>query len=283
MESTIPTELHPTKTTAVILAGGEGVRLRTPEGLALSSQPKLLIEISVNNRRAAMIDYVLGSVHSNGFHEIIVATATSPIHGDAVRLHVVNNCAARHRILHEPAPRGTGSAVQNALHAVHTPYTLIIPGDTVFPFEGLPHAVARHQQLGRVITLTVTTHPDSRAQNFRRIICEPSCERIKHNLEGRLDTGPVSSDGETIRATSGGILIAKTKETAELLAKYSTEIGLEEHYDLYRDFLPWTAEGQTALGYYDMVEPIYDLGSPERIALFLGRQRPRPGRREIAS
>lgn len=104
---------------AMILAGGLGTRLRS----ALPELPKVLAPI----HGRPFIHYLLDQVGHADISSCILCTG---YRGEVVEAAVESRIRPRCRFSREPAPLGTGGAIQLALPMVETPLVLIMNGDS---------------------------------------------------------------------------------------------------------------------------------------------------------
>lgn len=74
-----------------------------------------------------------------------------------------------------------------------------------------------------------------------------------------------------IMGTSAGVVIFSREPSMELFFNYLAHHPDDSGFDLYQEFLPWVIRGKATVGYYDVCEPVTDLGTPERLQRFGGR------------
>jgi mannose-1-phosphate guanylyltransferase / phosphomannomutase len=106
---------------AVIMAGGEGTRLRP----LTSNQPKPMMPIA--NR--PMMEHVVHLLKRHGFDDIVVTVA---FQANAIRTYFGNGSEFGVRMVYatEENPLGTAGSVRNAMDELHEPF-LVISGDVV--------------------------------------------------------------------------------------------------------------------------------------------------------
>ncbi len=106
---------------AVIMAGGEGTRLRP----LTSNQPKPMMPIA--NR--PMMEHVVELLKRHGFDDIVVTVA---FQANAIRTYFGNGSEFGVRMVYatEENPLGTAGSVRNAMDELHEPF-LVISGDVV--------------------------------------------------------------------------------------------------------------------------------------------------------
>src|ERR1700721_3948974 len=106
---------------AVIMAGGEGTRLRP----LTSNQPKPMLPMA--NR--PMMEHVVNLVRQHGFEDIVVTVAFM---ANAIRSYFGNGSEFGVRMVYatEETPLGTAGSVRNAMDALQEPF-LVISGDVL--------------------------------------------------------------------------------------------------------------------------------------------------------
>lgn len=107
--------------TPIILAGGEGTRLRS----VIGEYPKCLIKI----KGKEFVKYLLDQLNLEGFKKTILCVGF-------MRDVIINNLGEQYndvKLIYsiEERPLGTGGAVINALRLVDTPYILVLNGDSI--------------------------------------------------------------------------------------------------------------------------------------------------------
>jgi mannose-1-phosphate guanylyltransferase/phosphomannomutase len=135
---------------AVVMAGGEGTRLRP----MTASMPKPLLPI-VNK---PIMEHVLRLLHRHGFSETVVtvqflASLVRNYFGDGedfgMQLHYAT----------EETPLGTAGSVKNAEHLLRDDTFLVISGDALTDFD-LTDLVKFHHDKGALVTVCLTRVPD---------------------------------------------------------------------------------------------------------------------------
>ncbi|MGH9115455.1 MAG: sugar phosphate nucleotidyltransferase, partial [Acidimicrobiales bacterium] len=106
---------------AVIMAGGEGTRLRP----LTSNQPKPMMPIA--NR--PMMEHIVDLLKAHGFDDIVVTVA---FHANAIRTYFGNGFEFGVRMVYatEETPLGTAGSVRNAMDELSEPF-LVISGDVL--------------------------------------------------------------------------------------------------------------------------------------------------------
>jgi mannose-1-phosphate guanylyltransferase/phosphomannomutase len=127
---------------AVIMAGGEGTRLRP----LTSRQPKPMLPLA--NR--PMMEHVVSLLRAHGFDEVVVTVAFMP---QAIRTYFGDGSEFGVRMSYatEETPLGTAGSVRNARDQLHERF-LVISGDVLTDID-LSALVARHDQSGAVATI----------------------------------------------------------------------------------------------------------------------------------
>ncbi len=152
---------------AVIMAGGEGTRLRP----LTSNQPKPMMPLA--NR--PMMEHVVALLKRHGFDDIIVTVA---FQANAIRTYFGNGDEFGVRIAYatEETPLGTAGSVRNAMDELDEPF-LVISGDVVTDID-LGAIVAFHEQKKALATIglkamdnplefgIVITRPDGSIERF---------------------------------------------------------------------------------------------------------------------
>lgn len=134
---------------AVIIAGGEGTRLRP----LTSTTPKPLLPVANRPMIARVVDLLV----ANGIDDIIVTVAYL---GSAIRTYLGDGTdwGARIRYLQEESPLGTAGAVRNARHLLEDTF-IVLSGDVVTTVD-LEAARRFHHERGASATMVLTTVPD---------------------------------------------------------------------------------------------------------------------------
>ena len=135
---------------AVVMAGGEGTRLRP----MTASMPKPLLPI-VNK---PIMEHVLRLLKRHGITETVVtvqflASLVRNYFGDGEELGMVLHYAT------EDTPLGTAGSVKNAEHLLNDGTFLVISGDALTDFD-LTDLVKFHHDKGALVTVCLTRVPD---------------------------------------------------------------------------------------------------------------------------
>jgi NDP-sugar pyrophosphorylase family protein len=222
---------------AVILAGGEGTRLR-PLTLAV---PKPVVPVVDRPFLRHQLD-LLATV---GITEIVFSVAYQPeriqaVFGDGSRL------GRRIHYAVEETPLGTGGAVKNA-EAHLDDVTVVFNGDVLTDVD-LPAVVRGHRESGAKATLVLTPVPNPAAYG---LVETDASGRVKSFIEKPTDPSQITTD--TINA---GIYVLDTATLALIPEGQNQSIervffpGLLRRGDLVRGFVH--------RGYW------IDIGTPEK-------------------
>jgi mannose-1-phosphate guanylyltransferase/phosphomannomutase len=152
---------------AVIMAGGEGTRLRP----LTSTQPKPMVPIA--NR--PMMEHIVDLLRRHGFDDIVVTVA---FQAEAIRTYFGDGTEFGVRIVYaaEETPLGTAGSVRNAMAELDETF-LVISGDVLTDVD-LGSLVRRHKEVGALATLgllpmddpvefgIVITRPDGTVERF---------------------------------------------------------------------------------------------------------------------
>ncbi len=135
---------------AVVMAGGEGTRLRP----LTSNQPKPLVPV-VNR---PIMEHVLRLLRRHGFDETVVtvqflASLVRSYFGDGEELGMHLTYAT------EQTPLGTAGSVKNAESALRDDSFLVISGDALTDID-LGAVVAAHRDRGALVTVCLSRVPD---------------------------------------------------------------------------------------------------------------------------
>ncbi len=135
---------------AVVMAGGEGTRLRP----MTANQPKPLLPV-VNR---PIMEHVLRLLRRHGFDETVVtvqflASLVRTYFGDGDELGMHLSYAT------EEAPLGTAGSVKNAESALRDDSFLVISGDALTDID-LSGLVKAHRDQGALVTVCLTRVPD---------------------------------------------------------------------------------------------------------------------------
>ena len=150
---------------AVVMAGGEGTRLRP----MTANQPKPLLPVC----NKPIMEHVLRLLKRHGFDETVVtvqflASLVRNYFGDGEDVGMSLQYAT------EEAPLGTAGSVKNAEDALRDEPFLVISGDALTDID-LTAMVRAHKENGALVTVGLTRVP------------EPAGVRHHHRRRGRPD------------------------------------------------------------------------------------------------
>jgi NDP-sugar pyrophosphorylase family protein len=221
---------------AVILAGGEGTRLR-PLTLSL---PKPVVPVVDRPFLRHQLD-LLAQV---GVREVVFSVAYQP---ERVRSVFGDGADAGFSIRYavEDTPLGTGGAVRNALDLLDE-RTIVFNGDVLTDVD-LPAVVAEHEARGAAATLVLTPVPNPSAYG---LVETDASGRVRRFVE-KPDPSQITTD--TINA---GIYILETR-VLDLIPP-------AENHSIERGFFPaLLARGDLVSGHVHRGYWI-DIGTPEK-------------------
>ncbi|MEO7556561.1 MAG: sugar phosphate nucleotidyltransferase [Acidimicrobiales bacterium] len=152
---------------AVIMAGGEGSRLRP----LTSNQPKPMLPLA----NVPMMEHIVGLLRRHGFDEIVVTLAFMP---NAIRTYFGDGREFGVRMVYatEESPLGTAGSVRNAMDELDERF-LVISGDVLTDID-LSKIVDFHEAKGAMATIglvrvddplefgIVITHEDGSIERF---------------------------------------------------------------------------------------------------------------------
>src|SRR3954468_2506541 len=129
---------------AVVMAGGEGTRLRP----LTSNQPKPMVPICGK----PCIEHIVELVHRHGIEDVVVTLAFMP---QVIRGYLGDGSALGVRIEYavEEQPLGTAGSVRNAKEHLDETF-VVISGDALCDFD-LSEIVAFHRERGALATLAL--------------------------------------------------------------------------------------------------------------------------------
>jgi len=221
---------------AVILAGGEGTRLRP---LTLTT-PKPVVPVVDRPLLRHQLDLLAGA----GVREVVFSVAFRPERVEAV-FGDGSAFGVRIRYAVEDTPLGTGGAVRNALPLLDD-RTIVLNGDILTDVD-LGTIVARHAAEGAAATILLAPVPNPAAYGL--VETEPGGRVLRFLEKPRPDE-------ITTNTINAGIYVLETR-VLDLMPE-----GV--NYSIERGFFPaLLARGDLVLG---PVHPGYwiDIGTPEK-------------------
>lgn len=232
-----PTAL--TETTAVILAGGLGTRLRS----VLADVPKVLAPV----RGRPFLAWLLDKLVEAGLRHIVLCTG---YRGDTVR-QTFGDCyrSALIEYSQEAAPLGTGGALMQALPLARSPSILALNGDSYCDADLAAFQAwhLRHEFAGSLLLAEV---PDSSRYG-----------RVQTSGHGRIRSFE-EKGGDTGRGwINAGIYLLRGDLLSDAAGSTRSKNGM---VSLERDLLPRWIE--TGLGGCPCEGKFLDIGTPESFA-----------------
>lgn len=259
---------------ALVLAGGKGSRLRYSHDPAVRDVPKPLVRVTLNGRRDTMLGHTVRSLGRIGLRHVWLLIADEDgTRADDVAIGLEGEMVGRNvgvtlRLSRERKRLGTAGAVALALTRSRAETVVMVPVDTVFPYHRLRRCIASHRDDHNAITWLVTSKWGELDQNAGRVLLDVSRRTVVAALEGTPLRCDVSTRG-LVAATSGGVMLGERDFLIDHLEAFTNERRRSGPADLYRDFVPWLLQRRVAVNALDLMEPVIDLGSPERIAPFV--------------
>ncbi len=217
---------------AVVMAGGEGTRLRP----MTANQPKPLLPVA--NR--PIMEHVLRLLKRHGFDETVVtvqflASLVRTYFGDGDELGMHLSYAT------EEAPLGTAGSVKNAESALRDDTFVVISGDALTDID-LTALVAAHRERQALVTVCLKRVPDPLEFG---IVIQDEQERIERFLE-KPTWGQVFSD-----TVNTGIYVMEPEVFASVASGRAVDWSGEVFPELLRKGAP--VYGHVADGYWEDV------------------------------
>jgi NDP-sugar pyrophosphorylase family protein len=266
--------LVPQMVDVLVLAGGRGSRLKRSEDRELRVRPKLLVDVNISGDEEPMLSMVVRGLSRYGFQYISLLTSEDRAAGgadiEAFALEFLAQDSAI-RIFREPYTLGTAGAVYAASRYTQSPVAVVVPGDTLFPYNALLRGLQSYQSTSSDLMWFVTTNPGPSAQNAGRLLIDESSGLLVASYEGnRMEI--VEPQRPLRRVTSAGSVIINTAAYAKWFESYVTSLERPTPIDLHRVFIPWLLFAGHAVNVFDIEVPAPDLGTPGRLHQF-GRSR----------
>ena len=182
---------------ALILAGGEGTRLRP----LTSTVPKPVVPLVDR----PFIRFMLDWLHSHGVDDVVMscghlASGVRNVLGDGSAFGI------RLRYVEEPQPLGTGGALKYAEPLLDERF-LMLNGDVLTDMD-LTAQMAQHEQTGATATLALTPVEDPSAYGLVRTRAERRGDRVRREAVARPDRHPQHL-GRRLRARALGARAAR--------------------------------------------------------------------------
>jgi mannose-1-phosphate guanylyltransferase len=220
---------------ALILAGGEGTRLRP----LTSTIPKPVVPLANRPHMAFMIDWL----RRHGVDEVILscgfmAEGVRQVLGDGASLGV------RIRYVDEPKPLGTGGALRYAGDLLDERF-FMLNGDVLCDFD-LSAQLAQHEQTGATGTLALNAVEDPSAYGLVHLNDDGS---VREFLEK-----PSSDQSDSNLINAGAYILERS--ILDDMAPPGTNISIER--DVFPKLVGDGLYGFVGQGYW------LDIGTPER-------------------
>lgn len=221
-------------TTAVILAGGLGTRLRS----VVADRPKVLAEVAGRPFLAHLLDQLVPA----GIGHVVLCTGHL---GEQIESAFGSSYRGmRVTCSREPTPLGTAGALRFALPHVSTGTLLVLNGDSYCAADPLAFA-ARHRSLGLDGTLLLVEVPDT--SRYGLVRTDP-----QGRLAGFEEKGSHTGTGWI---NAGWYLLQRTLIEA---------VPPDRAVSFERDMLPQWTDGR--IGTFPCRVPFLDIGLPETYA-----------------
>ncbi|MBV9006101.1 MAG: NDP-sugar synthase [Solirubrobacterales bacterium] len=220
---------------ALILAGGEGTRLRP----LTSTIPKPVVPLADR----PLISYMLEWLHGHGVDDVILSCGFL---ADGIRAVLGDGSALgmRLRYLEEPRPLGTGGALKFAEELLDEQF-FMLNGDVLTDMD-LTAQLHQHEQTGARVTLALIQVEDPSAYGLVRR--NPDCS-VREFVE---KPGPEQIENDLI---SAGAYVVE-REVLEGMGPAGTNISIERQ--VFPELVNNGLFGYAASGYW------LDIGTPER-------------------
>lgn len=220
---------------ALILAGGEGTRLRP----LTSTIPKPVVPLANRPHIAFMIEWL----RRHGVDEVILACGFM---ADGVRqvLGEGEELGVCLRYVEEPSPLGTGGALRYAGELLDERF-LMLNGDVLCDFD-LSAQLAQHERTGATATLALNSVADPSAYGLVRLNDDGSVNEFQEK------PAPGESDSNLINA--GAYVLERS--LLDAMAPAGTTISIER--DVFPKLVGHGLYGFVGEGYW------LDIGTPER-------------------
>jgi len=220
---------------ALILAGGEGTRLRP----LTSTVPKPVVPLVAQ----PFISYMLEWLRSHGVDDVVLAcgfmaAGVRQVLGDGSRLGI------RLRYVEEPEPLGTGGALKYAEQLLDERF-LMLNGDVLTDID-LGAQLAQHERTGARATLALIAVEDPSAYGLVRLRGDGSVSEFVEK------PGPEQIDTNLVNA---GVYVLQ-RSVLEAMPPAGANVSIER--DVFPELVDHGLYGFEARGYW------LDIGTPQR-------------------
>ena len=235
------------ETTAIILAGGMGTRLKS----VVADRPKPLALVAGR----PFIEYLLLQLSNSGIQQVIISTGYL---GDQIREQFgATYCSLSLLYSQESKPLGTAGALRHALHLVSSQEVLVLNGDSYCDID-FAKLLENHRSTGAMVTIatvsvpdvsrygSVTTTHDGLVTNFE--------EKGIHAGVGFINAGVYAIDKSLLDKLDPDKMISLEKEVfpmyvAQPIYAYAAtgtfiDIGVPEDYQRAQNLFQCTAREQ---------------------------------------
>jgi mannose-1-phosphate guanylyltransferase len=220
---------------ALILAGGEGTRLRP----LTSTIPKPVVPLVDR----PFITYMIEWLRSHGVDDVILACGFM---ADDVRSVIGDGSSLglRLRYIEEPRPLGTGGALKYAADLLADRF-LMLNGDVLTDID-LGAQLSQHERTGARATLALVKVEDPAAYGLVRCGSDQSVQAfVEKPAPGQVDTNLISAGAYVLE-----------RDVLDEMAPAGTNISIER--DVFPLLVSHGLYGYVAAGYW------LDIGTPER-------------------
>jgi mannose-1-phosphate guanylyltransferase len=220
---------------ALILAGGEGTRLRP----LTSTIPKPVVPLANRPHMAFMIDWL----RRHGVDDVILACGFMAA---AVRRVLADgeSLGVRLRYVEEPKPLGTGGALRYAGELLDERF-LMLNGDVLSDFD-LSTQIAHHEKTGASATLALYPVDDPSMYGLVRLDDDGAVQEFLEK--------PSSEDSDTNLINAGAYVLERS--ILDDMAPAGTNISIER--DVFPRLVGRGLYGVPSAGYW------LDIGTPDR-------------------
>lgn len=194
---------------AIILAGGEGTRLRG----VISDIPKPMAPISGK----PFLEYILTQLKNQGICDIIISTGYK---ADCVKSYFKDGNKWGINIIysHEETPLGTGGALKKAVELFDDEYFLLINGDTFIDVE-LDRVLRAHKVSKAVFTLVLVKVADT--QRYGKVAVASNMEVDEFIEKGEVGSGLINGGYSFLhRKVAGAIGQGRISLESEVLPQF---------------------------------------------------------------
>lgn len=225
--------------TAVVLAGGQGTRLRP----LTQKIPKPLVPVA----NVPLIVWTLEKIRSSGIKRVVILSGQNSLDLGVWRQHLSQG-GLDIEFLREPSPLGTGGALALAAEQ-YTGTLLCCNGDLIWDFD-LKEAMSQHEGLGARITVVV------------REILDPSRYGLLVSDEkGRVKAWLEKPSPEQIKLLSSPHRI--NAGFYMLDSRLFSEFGFQGAFSIEKNFFPRAIQGGIPFRTYSAAGYWKDLGTAE--------------------